>query len=275
MVKCSKTARIEVDISLVKMTSDISFDPISPNTNQGDYDINDYPTNCHVRFSPTKITSSSVINTVLCRSQHYSCFLSAQYSGFAITATQAFISNVNNNSTDSLLMTVGICNSSVILTSNTFSISTIFSLLWNGTLQKSVLNANYCLTISSLLSDAAMPISIEFQLMNTVLVLEYSSISVANKVMFETDNLLVVVDLRDQWNNTIESPVEVADQDGNIVGTAISELKFNATLIKGQFVSKKTLYLVGLNESYPHTTFYGTFTFQFMNNLVRLFDKHQ
>jgi len=157
-------------------------------------------------------------------------------------------------------MTVGICNSSEILSSNTFSTSTGFSLSWNGKLQKSELNTDYCFTISPISNNVtATPINIEFKLVQSAVVFDYSSISVPNKVMFETDNLLVVVDLRDQWNNTIESSIYVIDQDGNVVGLANIGLKYNATLLPGQFGSIRTLYLGRLNETYPHVSFYGTF----------------
>jgi len=106
--------------------------------------------------------------------------------------------------------------------------------------------------------DTGTPIRIEFELKESALVLEYSSISVANKVMFETDNLLVVVDLRDQWNITIESPIEVVDQDGNLVGLTDIGLRYNATLRRGEFFSTKILYLGRVNTSFPHITFYGT-----------------
>ena len=94
---------------------------------QGDYDVNDYPTNCRVRYHPVKITRSTVINTVLCRSQHYHLFLSSSYSGFNVTIA------ANYNSSE-MMLSVGICNTSTILTSNTFSMSDklFIELEWNS-----------------------------------------------------------------------------------------------------------------------------------------------
>jgi len=142
--------------------------------------------------------------------------------------------------------------------------STSYSLYWNGTNQQSQLNTHYCFEISSLGNDrsddvTATPVVIEFVLRDSAVVVEYSSISVANKVMFETDNLLVTAKLRDQWNRSIEAELSVVDEDGNNVGTVDSsnELKYNATLKRGSFISKKTLYLSDVNEQYPHVVLYG------------------
>jgi len=149
-------------------------------------------------------------------------------------------------------------------------------LSWNGTEQKSTLNTDYCFAISSLIIDdvTATPISIEFELDASALVLEYSSISVANNVMFETEDLLVVVDLRDQWNNSIASPVDVIDQDGSLVGKTDIGLRYNATLRRGQFVSTMTLYLGKSNNSSPHITFYGMPGCIFLHDMLTLLIIH-
>jgi len=114
------------------------------------------------------------------------------------------------------------------------------------------------------MNDTATPISIQFEWLPNTLVLPYSAITVANNVMFKTENLLVMVDPRDEWNNTIDAPVEVFDQDGNVVGVTTGELKYNATLGRGQFVSKKTLYLGRFDRRFPHVTFHGTWSLSFV-----------
>ena len=252
-VQCMrKTSAIEVVSMLC-----LRFATAHENVNtQGDYDVNDYPTNCKVRYHPVKITRSTAINTVLCRSQHYHLLLTSSYSGFNVTVA---VSSANYNSSE-IMLSVGICNTSTILTSNTFSMRTSYSLNWNGTVQRSQLNTHYCFGISPLGIDViAIPITIEFELMDSAVVVEYSSVSVANNVMFAIDNLLVSVRLFDQWNNSIEASVPIVDEDGENIGTFISsnELKYNATLKQGQLISTKTLYLLGVNEHYPHATFYG------------------
>jgi len=77
--------------------------------------------------------------------------------------------------------------------------------------------------------------------------------------MFETDNLLVMAELRDQWNHSIEAEVPVIDKDGITIGTVgtSNELKYNATLKQGQFISKKTLYLSAVNQHYPYVVLNG------------------
>jgi len=197
-----------------------------------------------------------VINTVLCGSQHYSLLLSSKFSGFTVTVNPT--STLWNN-VSLVAMTVGICNTSETLTAKTFSETTIYTLLWNGTDQQAHLNFEYCFGISSLLTE--IPIQIEFELYHSEVVLEHSSINLAETMMFETENLLVSLQLRDQWNNTVEvksKAVEVWDEEGNILGKATTELKYNATLEGGQFISKKGIYLSAVNGSSPHTTFYGT-----------------
>jgi len=158
-------------------------------------------------------------------------------------------------------LTVAICNSFDILYSQTFREISSFSLSWNGTDQRSQFNASYCITISALSElTTAVPVEIEFDLTESEVVLPYSLISVGNSIMFETLNLLVLIDLRDQWNFTIDqasSSVEIYDKESQVVGSATTELRYNATLKSGQLMSKKTLYLGGVNETVPHVTFYG------------------
>ena len=158
-------------------------------------------------------------------------------------------------------LTVGICNSTVILLSKPFLKDTTFSLQWNGTDQRSQLNTHYCVGLSSLnVNFNPIPITIQFDLTKSSVVLEYSSISVDEKVMFETANLLVTIELRDQWNFTVKprlSSISVYDEDGNYIGTAKRRMVYNATLKERQFVTSKTLYLSSVNESYPHVTIYG------------------
>jgi len=164
-----------------------------------------------------------------------------------------------------MLLLVGLCNTTTILTSDTFSTSTSYSLYWNGTSRQSQLNTQYCFAISSLGNASgyvtATPITIDFNLLDSEVVVEYSLISVANTVMFETDDLLVTVNLRDQWNQTIDAQVAVIDEDGSNIGTVSTSyeiMKYNATLKRGRFISTKTLYLSGVNEQNPHVSFYGT-----------------
>jgi len=138
---------------------------------------------------------------------------------------------------------------------------------WNGTDQRSQFNASYCITISALSETIAVPVEIEFDLSDSEVVLKYSSISVGNSIMFETLNLLVLVDLRDQWNLTIDqvsSSVAIYDKESENLGSATTELRYNATLKSGQLMSKKTLYLGGVNEALPHVTFYGISTLDFL-----------
>jgi len=238
----------------------MSFIPITfaqQTWQQGDYDVSDNPTNCKIKYHPAKITRSTLINTILCRSQHYHLLLSPSYSGFAIDVAASTPSA-------EMMLIVEICNSSTILTSITFSLSTSFGLYWNGTNQQSQLNTDYCFAISSLGNNnrsdvTATPITIEFVLKDSAVVVEYSSISVGNAIMFETYNLLVLVELRDQWNNTIDAELPVVDEDGIVIGNTNSsnEVKYNATLKQGQLISKKTFYLSGVNEHYPHVELYG------------------
>jgi len=193
---------------------------------------------------------------MLCRSQRYHFHLTPKYSGFSVTVSQTTATLTNMTS---LMLIVSICNSNETLASNPFSYTTTYALLWNGTYQQSQLNNDYCFEITSI-SESAVPIQIDFEVVESELVLEYSSINVGGSVVFETDNMLVLVDLRDQWNNTVAiSSVFVFDQEGNQVGTTLTEteLQYNATLNRGQIISRRSLYLKCVNGSYPHTTFYG------------------
>jgi len=173
-----------------------------------------------------------------------------------------------------LELTVGICNSTVVLTSRIFSTKTSYSLSWNGTDHQDMLNADYCFGISSLVNNevefAAIPISIEFDLVGSAVVIAYSSISVDEKVMFVTNNLLVAIVLRDQWNKTVKksskSPISVYDEAGNVIGIASDLTRYNATLKEGQLIATKTLYLGSVNASNPHVSFYGNRILNHRNN---------
>jgi len=186
--------------------------------------------------------------------------MSPRLSGFAVTVTQT--QEVSQNS--SLMLTVFICNSSEVLSSTTFSNYTDYSLNWNGPDQQSQLNVDYCIRLSSLMNDnnvISVPVAIEFELIKSDVVLEFSSISVDDALMFETNNLLVMIDLRNQWNHTVTAPsfsVAVYDELGNIIGNGTTQVLFNATLKEGQFVSSKTLYLNNAGVSSPHVKFHGT-----------------
>jgi len=158
-------------------------------------------------------------------------------------------------------MTVGICNTNEILYSKSFSNYTSYSLFWNGTDQQSQINTDYCFTIVSA-TLTSVPITTQFKLIHSEVVLDYSYISVGDTVMFETQNLLVSIDLRDQWHQPISAvsqSMTIYDEDGNEVGKSTNDLKYNATLEKVQIVSRKTLYLNGVNSTYPHVTFYGKY----------------
>jgi len=184
--------------------------------------------------------------------------LTPQFSGFIVTATQTILPS---GDASLMILVVGLCNSTDVLASNTFNSSTSYSLFWDGTEQQSQLNADYCITVSavSMLTIAA-PVEIEFDLIDSDVVLKYSSIVVDIALTFETSNLLVLVDLRDQWNYTVtdsSKAVVVYDEDGDNVGSATTELTYDATLKRRQFLSKKTLYLSHVDDTLPHVTFYG------------------
>ena len=235
---------------------------------QGDFDSELYPTNCALRYHPVKVTDDITINTVVCRSQHYHLTISPRLSGFAVTVSQTRTVSQNN----SLRLTVGICNSSEVLSSTIFSNDTRYSLNWNGLDHQSKLNVDYCIQLSSLMSDnnvISVPVRIQFELIKSEVVLEFSSISVDDPVMFETNNLLVMIDLRNQWNHTVTAPsssVAIYDDEGNIIGYGTTQVLFNATLKEGQFLSRKTLYLNNTNTVSPHVKFNGT-EFKLYDNL--------
>jgi len=108
----------------------------------------------------------------------------------------------------------------------------------------------------------SIPIRIEFELIKSAVVLDFSSLTVDDDIVFETTNLLVVIDLRDQWNHTVtkaSSSVEIYDEDGNIVGNGTTQLVYNATLKRGQFVSRKTLYLNNTDITSPHVKIDGNY----------------
>ena len=125
------------------------------------------------------------------------------------------------------------------------------------------MNGHYCFTISSLADDVvSIPVTIEFALVNSEVVWDYSTINVDEKVMFETTNLLVVVDLRDQWNQSVNpdsSSIPIFDEDNNIVGIASRQMIYNATLKHGEFAKTKKLYINGVNALSPRVKFYGEY----------------
>jgi len=233
---------------------------------QGDFDNQLFSTNCILSYDPFEITDSTTINTIVCKSQHYHLVVSSEFSGFTVSVTQT--SAIFN---DLLMLIVSICNSSEVLNTTIFSSGTNYSLYWNGIDHRSQLNLDYCFEISSIASTndvIGVPINIEFELIRSVVVLDFSNLTVDGNILFETSTLLVMINLRDQWNHTVtETSVAILNEDGIVVGYGTTQLIYNATLQKGQFLSRRTLYLNNTDARTPHTEFHGNIS---ISDLVQL-----
>jgi len=161
-----------------------------------------------------------------------------------------------------LRVEIAICNTQELLYSTTVSSgnSTNYVIQWNGTQYQSKPGESYCVAlISQFISISAIPVLVQFDFFESDIVPNYCSIQIPEAVIFETEYLVMFANLRDQWNNSVESIIEVYDYEGNQVATSNlnGQILYNATVKSGGMFSKVTLYLFDANRVYPHTTFYG------------------